>query len=103
MLVVVRVRMAFFSVRDLVAVSVAVSSVAVSVSAVSVVVEEEQSHNVRSQSQASNNQDELRLSDLLRLHEALDGFEEDAHAERHQEDAVDQRTQCFRALPSVCV
>lgn len=103
MLVVVRVRMAFFGVRNLIAVSVAVSSVAVTVSAMSVVVEEEQSHNVRSQSQASDNQDELRLSDLLRLDEALNGLEEDAHAQRHEEDAVDQRTQCFRALPAVCV
>jgi len=87
--VVVRVRVAFLGMRDLVTVSMAVSSVAVSVSAVSMVVEKEQSHNVRSQSQASNNQDELRLRNLLRLHEALNGLEEDAHAQRHEEDTVD--------------
>lgn len=101
--VVVRMRMSFFGMRNLIAVSVAVPAMAVTVSTMSVVVEEEQSHDVRSQSQASDNQDELRLRDLLRLHEALDGFEEDAHAQRHKEDAVDQRTQRFRALPAVCV
>lgn len=101
--VVVRMRMAFFGMRNLIAVSVAVPAVTVTMSAMSVVVEEEQSHNVRSQSQASNNQDELWLRDLLRFHEALNGFKEDAHAERHKENTVDQRTQCFRALPAVCV
>jgi hypothetical protein len=95
--------MSLFGIRNLIAVSVAVSSVAVAVSTMSMVVEEEQSHDVRRQSQTSYNQDKLRLGDLLRLHEALDGLEEDAHAQRHEEDTVDQRTQCLRALPSICV
>ena len=78
--VVVRVRMSFFGIRNLIAVSVAVPAVTVTMSAMSVVVEEEQSHNVRRQSQASDNQDKLRLCDLLRLYEALNGLKEDAHA-----------------------
>lgn len=77
-------------------------SVAVSVT-MSMLVKQEQPCNVRSQTQATHNHDQLRLRDLLRLDEALDCLQEDADAQRDQEDAVDQSAQSFGALPSVGV
>lgn len=100
--VIVRMRVAFFGIRDLIAMSVAVSAVTVSVS-MSMLVEQEEPHNVRSQAQASDDQDQLRLRDLLRLHETLNCLQEDADTQRDQEDTIHQRTQSLGALPSVCV
>lgn len=97
---IVRVRMALLGMRNLIAVSMAVSSVAVSVT---VLVEEEQTHNVRSQTQASHDQNQFRVRDLLRLDEALDSLEEDANAQRDQEDTVDKRTERLGSLPAIGV
>lgn len=92
--------MALFGLRDLIAGSVTVSAVAVSMS---MLVKQEETHDIRSQTQASNNKNQLRLRDLLRLDKALNCLQEDANTEGYQEDTIDQRTEGLGALPSVCV
>lgn len=95
---VVRMRVALLRMRNLIAVSVAMSTVAVSVT---VLVEEEQTHDVRSQTQASHDQNQFGLRNLLRFDESLNSLEEDADTQRDQEDTVDERTERLGALPSI--
>ena len=76
---IMRVRVTLLGMRNLIAVSMAMSAVAVSVT---VLMEEEQTHDVRSQTQASHDQDQFRVRDLLRLDKSLDGFEENGEAKR---------------------
>jgi hypothetical protein len=45
---------------------------------------------VRSQSQAADNQDELRVSNLGRFDESGESFEDDGHAEGDEEDGVEE-------------
>ena len=92
---------AFFGIADGVGLSVRVSSVTVAVASVgvSVVVEQEQAEDVGGKTEAADDQDELGLVDLLRLDETLNGFKEDGQAQGDEEDAVDEGSECFGALP----
>jgi hypothetical protein len=65
--------MSLFCIADLV-VSVRMP---VRVPAVSVVVEEEETDDVGGESEAADDEDELRVGDFLRLKEALYSFQED--------------------------
>lgn len=95
---VVRMRVTLLRMRNLVAVSMAMSAVAVSVA---VLVEEEQTHDVRSQTQASHDQNQFGLCNLLRFDESLNSLEEDADTQRDQEDTVDKRAERLGTLPSI--
>lgn len=83
--------------------AVAVSTMAVTSVTVTVVMEQHQSHQVRCETETSDNQHQDRVCDNLRLHKSLDGVEEDGDTQCDQEDAVDERSQGFCALIAVCV
>lgn len=98
----------FFGILDRMTVTVVflpmtVSSSSMTVPVSSMIVEQQQTHQIRGESQASHNQHQHRVGHDLGLHKALDGIEKDCDAQRDQEDAIDQRTQCFGALIAVGV
>lgn len=72
---------------------------AVGMAAVTVVVEEEEADNVGQEAARTDDEDDNRVGNVLRLDEALDGLEEDGETQRDKEDAVDEGAQGFRALP----
>ena len=49
-----------------------------------------QTHQVDSKSNASNNQNQFWILDLLRIQEPLDRLDGDGEAESHQEDGIDK-------------
>jgi hypothetical protein len=75
----------------------------VAVSTMSVVMEEKKTDNVRCQTKAANNEDDLRVGDFLWFDKSLDRFEEDGKTQRNQEDPVDEGTEGLCALPTVRV
>ena len=90
------VRVSLLSVRVCV---VSVGMTAVGLAAVTVVVEEEETDNVGQEAARTDDEDDDRVGNVLRLDEALDGLEEDRETQRDKEDAVDEGPQGFRALP----
>ena len=72
---------------------------AVGLAAVTVVVEEEMTDDVGQETARTDDEDNDRVGDVLRLDEALDSLEEDGETQRDKEDAVDEGAQGFRALP----
>ena len=67
--------------------------------AVAVVVEQEKTDNVGKETAGTDDEDNLRMRDVLGLDKALDGFQKDGQTQCDKKDAVDQRTQGFGALP----
>src|ERR1700760_398709 len=67
-----------------------------------VVVEQEQSQDVHCQTSRSHTQYPFRIGDLWWIEQPLNGFKADGHTQCHQENAIDQRTQCLCGLPAVC-
>jgi hypothetical protein len=61
--------------------------------------EDAKSNQVRSQSKAADNQDELRVSNFGRVNESGERFENDGHAKGDQEDGVEEGAEDFSAKP----
>lgn len=70
---------------------------------VAMFVEEDETDNVAQQAHRADNDNQLGVADLGRGHESLDGLEEDAEAQRDQEDTVDEGAKDLCTLPSVRV
>lgn len=66
---------------------------------VAVVMEEKKAEDIGSQARAADSEDELRGTDFLGLKETLDSLEENGETEGEEEDAVDQGSEDFGALP----
>jgi hypothetical protein len=62
--------------------------------------EENSSDDIQAETHASNNEDQLRILDMLDRDEALNGLEEDADSERKQKGSVEEGTEQAGALPS---
>ena len=65
--------------------------------------EQEQPHNITRQPQTTHHHDQLRITNLGRLHNPADRLERNGQAEREQKDTVDERTEDLGALPAVRV
>lgn len=86
---------------SLLGVRVCVVSVGMTVrmAAVTVVVEEEETDDVGQETAGTDDENDDGVGNVLRLDESLDSLEEDGETQRDKEDAVDEGTQGFRALP----
>jgi hypothetical protein len=74
-------------------------SVAMSVATVRMVMEQDETKNVRQQSSAPHDADQLRVLDLLRFHQSLYRFEENGQAKSDEEYTVHEGTKGFGTLP----
>ncbi len=55
--------------------------------------QENSSDDVQAETHASNDEDQLRILDMLDRDEALNGLEEDADSERKQKGSVEEGTE----------
>lgn len=96
------VRMALLSILHGIVVTVIVAMSSSSM-AVPDIVEQDQSDQVRGQTETADDEHQLWVGNFLRLDESLNGVQEDGHTQRDEEDSIDQCSQCLRTLVSICV